>query len=70
MGKAYGLTLTASNADSQTTQPFTLTVDQAPAITNANSTIFVVNQANTFLVTTTGFPNPAISTTTSLPTWA
>ena len=53
----YPLTITAGNAaNSTTTQSFTLTVDQTPAITSAKSAIFVMGQANTFTVTTTGFP--------------
>jgi hypothetical protein len=49
------------------TQSFTLTVDQAPAITSADSATFTIGQANTFTVTTTGFPTPALSETGTLP---
>ncbi len=41
------------------TQTFTLTVDQAPAITSGASTTFTVGAAGTFQVTTTGFPSGA-----------
>ncbi|SHG49550.1 Putative Ig domain-containing protein [Jatrophihabitans endophyticus] len=42
-------------------------VDQAPAITSANSTTFAIGQAGSFTVTTTGYPSPAITETGSLP---
>ena len=45
------------------TQTFTLTVDQAPAITSANATTFTVGTAGTFTVTATGFPAPTFSET-------
>src|SRR5256714_10935297 len=41
------------------TQNFTLTVQQAPSITSANSATFKVGTAGTFTVTTTGFPTNA-----------
>ena len=40
------------------TQSFTLTVDQAPAITSADNTTFTTGTLGTFTVTTTGFPTP------------
>src|SRR5262249_7577120 len=44
-GGTYALTFTASNvAGSSPTQGFTLTVNQAPAITSANTTAFTVGQ--------------------------
>ena len=49
------------------TQSFTLTVDQAPAITSANSAMFAEGSANSFTVTTTGYPTSALSETGSLP---
>ena len=53
------LTITATTACCpDATQTFTLTVDEAPAITSADSTTFTVGSAGTFTVTTTGFPTP------------
>ena len=49
------------------TQNFTLTVNQAPAITSANSATFKVGTAGTFTVTTTGFPAPTLSESGALP---
>ena len=70
-GGQYHFTIKASNGiPSDATQSFTLTVDQAPAITSANHTTFTVGSAGTFNVTTTGFPtgaSMALSETGSLP---
>jgi len=67
-GKAYSITFTASNGvRTNATQTFTLTVDQAPAITSANSTTFSVGAAGTFTVTTTGFPAPSLVESGTLP---
>jgi len=47
---------------------FILTVaDQAPAITSAATTTFIVGTAGTFTITTTGFPSPTITQTGALP---
>ena len=63
-GGTYSVTVTAANGVSPAaTSVFTLTVDQAPAVTSGNSTTFVVNTAETFDVTTTGFPAGAITET-------
>ena len=45
------------------TQSFTLTCDQAPAITSRNATTFTVGTAGTFTVTATGSPAPTFSET-------
>jgi len=67
-GKIYSISITAQNsAGNAPPQSFTLTVDQAPAITSANSTTFTVLAAGSFTVTTTGFPTPALSETGALP---
>src|ERR1700722_4584595 len=52
------------------TQNFTLTViaaNQAPAITSAAATTFIVGGAGSFTVTTTGSPTPSLSETGALP---
>ncbi len=67
-GGTYPLTFTASNGVApNATQNFTLTVNQAPAITSANNTTFTVGVAGTFTVTATGFPAPALSDSGTLP---
>ncbi len=61
-GGTYTLVFTASNGiDPDATQNFTLTVDQAPAITSADSTTFTVSTAGSFTVTATGFPTPTLA---------
>jgi hypothetical protein len=67
-GGTYTITVKAHNGiGSDATQTFTLTVDQAPAITSASATTFSVNAAGTFTVTSTGFPKPALTETGALP---
>ena len=68
-GGTYALTITAANGVlPDATQSFTLTVDQAPAITSANSTTFAIGISGTFTVTTTGFPTAGVTETGALPT--
>ena len=63
-GGTYALTFTASNVvGSSAPQPFTLTINQAPAITSATSIGFTVSAPGSFTVTATGFPAPAITRT-------
>jgi Bacterial Ig domain/FG-GAP-like repeat/Putative Ig domain/FG-GAP repeat len=50
------------------TQDVTLTIQDAPAFTSAASTTFTEQQAGTFAVTTTGFPNATLSVGGALPT--
>ena len=50
------------------TQVFTLIVDEAPAFTSANSTVFAVGTLGTFTVTSSGFPAATFSETGALPT--
>ena len=53
-GGTYALTFTATNGvGRRRSQAFTLTVNQAPAITSATATTFTVGRAGTFTVTTT-----------------
>jgi hypothetical protein len=66
-GGTYILTIKATSALGTTSQAFTLTVNQAPAITSANSTTFTHGQAGTFTVTATGFPTPTLSESGGLP---
>lgn len=61
-GGSYAITFTATNAaGTSPTQNFTLVVNQTPVITSADSTTFIVGQAGSFTVTTTGFPTPSIT---------
>src|SRR5207237_139701 len=65
---AYPITFTAANGvGTNATQNFTLTVNQAAAITSANNTTFTVGTAGSFTVTATGFPTPTLSETGALP---
>jgi hypothetical protein len=66
-GGTYSITIQATNGSSTPSQAFTLTVDQAPSITSANSTSFVAGAAGTFSVTTTGYPTSALIESGSLP---
>jgi hypothetical protein len=67
-GGSYALTFTAANGiGSPAVQNFTLTIEQAPAITSANSTTFTVGSAGSFSVTTTGFPVPSVVAGGTLP---
>jgi hypothetical protein len=55
-GGVYDLSFTAASSAGTVTQAFTLTVDQAPAITSASSATATHGQAFTFTFTTTGWP--------------
>jgi len=69
-GGKYNLTFIAHNGvGSDATQNFTLTVNEAPAITSPNSTIFVVGHSGAFQVTATGYPAPVLSEAGALPVW-
>ncbi len=62
VGGIYTFTITAQNGIApDATQPFTLTINQAPAITSANNTTFTVGTAGSLIVTTTGFPTPSLN---------
>jgi len=61
MGGTYPLTFSATNSVGTNTQGFTLTVDQAPAFTNASSTTFKVGSPGAFRIGATGFPAPTLS---------
>ncbi len=67
-GGSYPITITATNGvNPNASQSFTLTVDQAPAITSANHASFTAGSAGTFSVTTSGTPSAALSETGTLP---
>ena len=67
-GGLYALTISANNgAGASALQSFTLTVDQAPAITSGSGTTFTEGVAGSFTLTTTGFPIPALSDSPALP---
>ncbi len=48
-------------------QAFTLTVDQAPAITSATGTGFTIGASASFSVTASGYPNPTFTESGALP---
>ena len=67
-GGSYSFTITASNGiGTAATQSFTLTVDQVPSITSANSTAFTAGVAGSFTVLTAGYPAATISESGPLP---
>ena len=67
-GGIYALQFTATNSvGSSAPQAFTLTVNQAPAVTSAATTTFAAGVAGSFTLTTTGFPPPTITLTGTLP---
>ena len=62
------LTLTAANGvGTNATQTLVLTITQAPTITSAASSTFVVGVAKTFLITTSGSPAPSLTESGTLP---
>ena len=68
-GGTYAFTINASNGvGNAATQAFTLTVNQAPAVTSLNTTTFETGVAGSFQVTGSGFPAPSFSLTGTLPT--
>jgi autotransporter-associated beta strand protein len=67
-GGIYGLTFTANNGvGTPASQSFTLTIDQAPAITSAASATFFIGEQASITVTASGFPAPTISESGPLP---
>jgi hypothetical protein len=55
-GGTYPISIKASSSSGNSSQNFTLTVDQAPVITSAASATFTAGTVGIFTVTTTGFP--------------
>jgi len=67
-GGVYPITITASNGISPSaSQAFTLTVDQAPAITSARSATFKAGHFRRFIFRTTGFPAATLTERGRLP---
>jgi hypothetical protein len=73
---SYPINITASNGTlPDATQPFTITVQdappvlEAPAITSAASTSFTVGTAGNFTITTTGSPTPTLTLDGAQPAW-
>ena len=68
-GGSYPITITASNGvGSNATQSFTLTNDEAPAITSADTATFSTGVAGTYNITTSGYPAPSLTEAGTLPT--
>ena len=60
-GGTYAITMTAANGvPPNANQSFTITVDQAPAITSGANATFSIGSAGNFTVATTGFPVPSL----------
>jgi YVTN family beta-propeller protein len=66
-GGTYKLTFTASDTLATTTQPFTLTVDEAPSFTSPSTVTFRAGQTNSFTIRTLGFPADRITEQGTLP---
>jgi hypothetical protein len=69
-GNVYPVSITATNAvtPNDIQNPFTLTVNEAPFITSANTKTFTVGTPGTYTITSRGYPAPSITLTSgSLP---
>lgn len=67
-GGVYPVTIGASNGLTQdTSQSFTLTVDEAPSFMSANRVFFAVGTVQSFTVKTNGYPKPQLSLMGPLP---
>ena len=60
-GGTYVVAITATNFTVASVQFFTITVNQAPAFTSANTVVFSTARVNQFTVSATGFPAPTFS---------
>jgi hypothetical protein len=67
VGGVTSLTLTAKNTSGTTTQTFTLTIAQTPAITSSPLLLPTTNKAYSFTVTTNGYPAPTLTGSGALP---
>jgi hypothetical protein len=65
---AYPLVITATSTGGTSTQLFTLTVAQAPTVTNACCVRVPVGKPLTIALTTVGYPAPVLSLSGALPT--
>ena len=63
----FPIIFTANNGNT-VSQDFTLTINEAPAITSANNATYDINTFFNFNVTTTGYPTPTIVEFGTLPT--
>ncbi|HVX11764.1 MAG TPA: DUF4214 domain-containing protein [Pirellulales bacterium] len=66
-GGVYTIAISAQSYAGVSTQSFTLSVDQPPAISSAGTTSFQVGSTGTFTVTTTGTPAAALTEKGTLP---
>lgn len=67
-GGTYSITIKASNGTLPNAQQnFTLTVDQAPAITSANSATVITGAHESMIIVSSGFPVAALSESGALP---
>jgi hypothetical protein len=66
-GGKYPVTVTANSTSGTSSQSFTLTVDEAPAITSASQATATAGSALSFQISTTGFPAPSFTRTGALP---
>jgi hypothetical protein len=66
-GGRYLITVFAANTSGTAIRWFTLTIDQAPAITSASSASVATGYAFSLPVTATGYPAPEITESGSLP---
>ena len=65
----FPIIITAKNGESPAVrQKFTLYVGSEPAFTSSSSAVFTVGSAGSFTVATSGFPQPAITESGTLPT--
>lgn len=64
----YDLAVTAHNGvGTDSTQNFTLTINQVPTCTSADSVTFTAGRAGAFEISCFGYPSPSISVTGALP---
>jgi len=67
-GGSYPITITATNSAGTTTQAFTLTNAEAPTITSPATAAFNTGIADTYTITTTGYPAATLTESGALPT--
>ena len=67
-GGVSSVPMRACNQAACVDQPFTLTVNEAPGLTTANSAVFQAGASNSLPIRTSGWPRPSI-TQTGAPGW-